>query len=196
MKSFKISVKKILLLFAMLMLGTTLTFAQVVTLPSVTGKAGTTVTVPISVTGLGSNVKSYQFTLSYDNTKIDITGASNTGTISDVAGSLLQANPDLTNGKLYVAWASPTSITAASGNFINLTVSFKVAGTSTLGVGTTFLFNSTQITVANGSATAATIEVSAGSVANAQKGVEVLIPINTSALVTADNVRSFNFINL
>ncbi|MFA5804022.1 MAG: putative Ig domain-containing protein [Melioribacteraceae bacterium] len=193
MKSFKISVKKMLLLFAMLMLGTTLTFAQVVTLPSVTGKVGTTVTVPISVTGLGSNVKSYQFTLSYDNTKIDITGASNTGTISDVAGSLLQANPDLTNGKLYVAWASPTAITATSGNFINLTVSFKVAGTSALSVGTTFLFNSTQITVANGSATAATIEVSAGSVANAQKGVEVLIPINTSALVTADNVRSFNF---
>ena len=182
-----------LLLFAMLMLGTTLTFAQVVTLPSVTGKVGTIVTVPISVTGLGSNVKSYQFTLSYDNTKIDITGASNTGTISDVSGSLLQANPDLTNGKLYVAWASPTSITATSGNFINLTVSFKVAGTSALSVGTTFLFNSTQITVANGSAIAATIEVSAGSVANAQKGVEVLIPINTSALVTADNVRSFNF---
>jgi hypothetical protein len=182
-----------LLLFAMLMLGTTLTFAQVVTLPSVTGKAGTSVSVPISVTGLGSNVKSYQFTLSYDNTKIDITGASNTGTISDVAGSLLQANPDLTNGKLYVAWASPTSITATSGNLINLTVSFKVAGTSALSVGTTFLFNSTQIAVANGSATAATIEVSVGSVTDAQKDVEVLIPINTSALVTTDNVRSFNF---
>lgn len=193
MKSFKISVKKILLLFAMLMLGTTLTFAQVVTLPSVTGKVGTTVTVPISVTGLGSNVKSYQFTLSYDNTKIDITGASNTGTISDVAGSLFQPNPDLTNGKLYVAWASPTSITATSGNFINLTVNFKVAGTSALNVGTTFLFNSTQITVANGSAIAATIEVSVGSVTDAQKNVEVLIPINTSALITADNVRSFNF---
>ena len=88
-------------------------------------KQGTTVTVPISVTGLGSNVKSYQFTLSYDNTKIDITGASNTGTISDVAGSLLQANPDLTNGKLYCLGKS-NSITATSGNFINLTVSFKL----------------------------------------------------------------------
>ncbi len=191
MKGFKVSVKKMLLLFAMLMLGTSITFAQVITLPTVSGKVGTTnVSVPIQVSNLGSNVKSYQFNLSYDNTKIEVTNASIEGTLSK--DGTLQVNPDIANGKLYVGWAHHTAIAPTAGVLLNLTISFKSGGTSSLGVGNTFLLNNTQVAVANGSAIAATIEVYVAST-TAKYNQEVLIPIKTSAIISTDNVKSFNF---
>lgn len=85
MRSFKISVIKFLsLLSLMLMLGTSITFAQVsVTFPTISGAVGTSTTANITVGDLtGQNVTSYQFDLNYNKNIIDVTGVTVAGTKS------------------------------------------------------------------------------------------------------------------
>lgn len=109
MRSFKISVIKLLsVLTVMLMLGTSIAFAQVsVTFPTVSGAVGSSTTVPITVGDLtGQNVASYQFTLFYDKNIIDVTGIETAGTKSE--SGQISSNTDLANGKLLVAWANMT----------------------------------------------------------------------------------------
>jgi len=83
MRSFKISVVKILaLIAAMLMLGTS-SFAQVsVTFPTVSGASGVQKTGAITVGDLtGKNVIAFQFSLSYDKNIIIIPSVDATGTL-------------------------------------------------------------------------------------------------------------------
>jgi len=194
MRSFKISVIKFLsLLSLMLMLGTSITFAQVsVTFPTISGAVGTSTTANITVGDLtGQNVTSYQFDLNYDKNIIDVTGVTVTGTKSEVGQ--ISYNADLTNGKLSVAWANGTALTG-SGTLLKINITFKAAGTSAL-TPSGFLFNNgvPAATLTAGQATAASVLVYVDNVTASGLNTEFLIPIKTTALVAGDNVLSFNF---
>lgn len=194
MRSFKISVIKFLsLLSLMLMLGTSITFAQVsVTFPTISGAVGTSTTANITVGDLtGQNVTSYQFDLNYDKNIIDVTGVTVTGTKSEVGQ--ISYNADLTNGKLSVAWANGTALTG-SGTLLKINITFKAAGTSAL-TPSGFLFNNgvPAATLTAGQATAASVQVYVDNVTASGLNTEFLIPIKTTALVAGDNVLSFNF---
>lgn len=194
MRSFKISVIKFLsLLSLMLMLGTSITFAQVsVTFPTISGAVGSSTTANITVGDLtGQNVTSYQFDLTYDKNLIDVTGVTVAGTKSEVGQ--ISYNADLTNGKLSVAWANGTALTG-SGTLLKINITFKAAGTSAL-TPSGFLFNNgvPAATLTAGQATAASVQVYVDNVSTSGLNTEFLIPIKTTALVAGDNVLSFNF---
>lgn len=191
MRSFKISVVRILtLMAAMLMFGTS-TFAQVsVTIPSVSGVAGTTGTGAITVGDLtGKNVTAFEFTITYDKSIIEITGAT--------AGSLLggnapTVNPDVANGKILVAWASATPLTG-SGTLVNLQFSFKAIGTSVL-TAAPFIFNAgtPTVTLTQGEAKVPAVLVVGGAV-GASVDDNITIPVSTSGILEAQNIVSYDF---
>lgn len=195
MRSFKISVIKLLSVFAlMLMLGTSIAFAQVsVTFPTVSGAVGSSTTVPITVGDLtGQNVGSYQFTLFYDKTIVDVTGIETAGTKSE--GGQIQYNADLANGKLLVAWANNTALTG-SGTLLKIKVTFKAAGMTDLDPMATFLFNAgvPAAVITKGKATAANIQVYVDNVTTSGLSTEFMIPVKTTVLATTDNVFSYDF---
>lgn len=198
MRSFKISVIKFLsVMLTMLMLGTSITFAQVsLTFPTVSGAAGSTAEVkaPITVGDLtGQNVTSYQFVLSYDPTIIDITGVDDAGTLS--AGAQLQQNPDLTNGILRVAWAKNTALTG-SGTLLYLKIKFKAAGVAPLNPGAgNFMFNAgtPAVAITAGAATSGAVLLYADNVSVTGLSTPIKIPIKASAITTAQNVLAYQF---
>ena len=195
MRSFKISVVRILtVLVAMLMLGTS-TFAQVsVTLPSVSGTAGTTGAGAITVGDLtGKNVTAFQFSITYDKSILYITGATTDNTIA--SGVAPTVNADTANGKISVAWASATALTG-SGSLINLQFTFRKVGVNALNFDpSSFMFNAGNptATVTAGSVTVPQILIQGGTV-NGRVGQTILIPIMVSAISDAQNVRSYDFV--
>lgn len=194
MRSFKISVIKLLsVMTVMLMLGTSIAFAQVsVTFPTVSGAVGSSTTVPITVGDLtGLNVASYQFTLFYDKNIIDVTGIETAGTKSE--SGQISSNPDLANGKLLVAWANGTALTG-SGTLLKIKVTFKAAGMTDLDPMATFLFNSgvPAATITKGKATAASISVFVDNVTSSGLASEILIPVKTTAIAVTENVYSYD----
>ena len=194
MKKFKIGIVKFLVLgVAMLMLSMSNLSAQVsVTLPTVVGAPGSTTLAPITVGDLtGQNVTSFQFTLTYDNTVIEVTGV-------DIANTMIAGNPptinvDDANGRILVAWASATALSGA-GVLLNLNITFEAIGTTALATGATFLFNAgaPAAVVTAGSATVPSISIVAGDV-TANVGDAIVIPITTTALVAGDNILAYNF---
>jgi len=195
MRSFKISVIKLLSVMAvMLMLGTSIAFAQVsVTFPTVSGAVGSTATVPITVGDLtGLNVTSYQFTLDYNKNIVEVTGIETADTKSSVGQ--IQHNADIANGKLLVAWANNTALTG-SGTLLKIKITFKAAGMTDLDPTTTFLFNAgvPAAAITKGKATAASIQVFVDNVTTSGLATEFMIPIKTTALAVGDNVLSYNF---
>ncbi|MBI3124806.1 MAG: putative Ig domain-containing protein [Ignavibacteriales bacterium] len=195
MRSFKISVIKFLSVFAlMLMLGTSIAFAQVsVTFPTVSGAVGSSTTVPITVGDLtGLNVTSYQFTMNYDKNIVEVTGIETADTKSSVGQ--IQYNADQANGKLLVAWANNTALTG-SGTLLKIKITFKAAGMTDLDPLATFLFNAgvPAAAITKGKATAASIQVYVDNVTTSGLTTEFKIPIKTTTLATADNVLSYNF---
>ena len=196
MRSFIVSVvQSLIVIVTMLMLGTS-TFAQVsVTLPNVSGVAGSTGSGAITVGDLtGKNVTAFQFTLSYDKSIIYITGVNTTNTL--VGDNAPTVNADTANGKISVAWASATALTG-SGNLVNLNFTFRKGGQSPLDFGTpsTFMFNAgtPAATVTNGAATIPQVLVQGGTV-KARVGSTIRIPIMVSPMTTAQNVRSYDFV--
>lgn len=195
MRSFKISVIKLLsVMTVMLMLGTSIAFAQVsVTFPTVSGAVGSSTTVPITVGDLtGLNVTSYQFTLDYNKNIVEVTGIETADTKSSVGQ--IQHNADLANGKLLVAWANNTALTG-SGTLLKIKITFKAAGMTDLDPTNTFLFNAgvPAAAITKGKATAATIQVFVDNVSTSGLATEFKIPIKTTTLAASDNVLSYNF---
>ena len=116
--------------------GTVLVGLVDVTLPETTGKLGDTVMVPITVedlTGLG--ILSYDFTVTYDNAKLDIYDVSKTGTIS--FDMLVSNNP--TAGQIVVSAAGSSPLTG-SGTLLYLMAELNAEGSSAL-TWTDFVFN-------------------------------------------------------
>ncbi|MDF1611783.1 putative Ig domain-containing protein [Stygiobacter electus] len=175
------------------MLGTSITFAQVsVTFPTISGAVGSSKTADILVGDLtGQNVTSYQFSMNYDNSKVEVTGVTVAGTKSEVGQ--ISYNADVTNGVLTVAWANSQALTG-SGILLKININFKAAGTTAL-TPSSFLFNN-GVPAANltaGQATAASVQVYVEDVTTSGLNSEFLIPIKTTQIVAGDNILSFNF---
>lgn len=194
MTNLKISLGRFLqIVVAMLMLGT-ISFAQVsVTMPTVGGAVGTEKLAPVTVGSLtGQNVTAFSFTINYDKTKIELLGVDVVGTLT--AGNEPTVNADVTNGKLVVAWASATPLSAPSGGtLLNLRVKFIAAGVEALN-SADFLFNAgtPAAAVTAGSATTASLLVQGGAVA-ATAGDVIKIPVLVTEITTAMNVTAYNF---
>jgi len=199
MRSFKIGIVKLLtVVFAMLMLGTS-TFAQVsVNLPNVAGAAGSTTTGAITVGSL-SNVYSFQFTVTYDKSKVYLTGISTDGTL--LAGNPDQpyATADTANSKLVVAWASATPLTTTGvQNLIKINFKLRTgSGTLQFDPLNPFTLNSggpsNPVTVTNGTSTVPAVFIQGGTI-NAVAGTAFDLPVTVqSVLVAGDNVYSYQF---
>jgi hypothetical protein len=196
MRSFKVSVVKILtIVVAMLMLGTDISAQVNVTLPTVTGTSGMVKNGAITVGDLtGQNVTAFQFTVTYDPNIVYITGVDVTG--GKVSANDLVVNADQTNGRISVAWAKTTPL-SGSGTLLNLVFQFRNVGTSALNVGAplNFMFNAgtPAANVTAGTATTAGIMVYGGTVSGATSATELMIPIWVTPLTSGNNVVSYNF---
>lgn len=174
-------------------LGTAPSAAQVsVELSDVTARVGTSGTIPITVGDLtGEDVVSYEFTISYDETIVELTGVTVDGTLSD--GTTPTVNT-ATPGELRVSFAQ-TSALAGSGTLINIDASFESEGTTALTFDN-FLFNEGDPTAAlsNGSVTVAERAISVADGFSAFVGQDdVLIPVTVDALTAEDDIISFEF---
>ena len=193
MRSFKVSVvRSMIVMVAMLMLGTS-TFAQVsVTLPNVSGVAGTTGSGAITVGNLtGQNVTAFSFQISYNKSLYYITGADNNNTL---VGTTLTVNPDTANGKILVAWAGATALTG-SGNLVNLNFKFRQQGQQALSFDN-FIFNAGTPAVTlvnNGLITIPQVIIQGGTIA-ARVGEKIMIPITISQVTAAENVIAYDFV--
>jgi len=139
----------------------------------------------------GLNVTSYQFTMNYDKNIVEVTGIETADTKSSVGQ--IQYNADQANGKLLVAWANNTALTG-SGTLLKIKITFKAAGMTDLDP-VPFMFNAgvPAAVITKGKVTAATIQVYVDDVTTSGLTTEFKIPIKTTALITADNVLSFDF---
>lgn len=194
MRNMKISVVKFLsLIVAMLMLGSFSTFAQVsVTLPQVVGTSGQTAKGNVTVGDLtGKNVTAFSFTITYDKSVAYILGVDSEGTMT--ASNPPTVNADTANGKISVAWASATAL-SGSGTLLKLNIQFRGFGNSDLKLNNTFLFNAGNpaATEVNGSAITAAVLITVDNVTTVS-GSDILIPIKTSVLTTAQNVLSYDY---
>jgi hypothetical protein len=119
--------------------GNALTAATLITVDDITAKTGTDIMIPLSVTNLtaGHNVVSFNYELTYDATKISITGYELANTISSGGNASINLN---TAGVVKFAWASATNLV---GNGVLMYLKGKalnVAGTANVAL-TSFLFN-------------------------------------------------------
>jgi hypothetical protein len=149
-----------LLVVGALLLGTTLSFAQVnVSLPAVNAQLGQALSLPITVgtlpTGSGA-VFSYQFTVTYDKSIMTITGTNISGTLTPGTASLV-VNNDAANGKIQVSLASAVAL-SGTGTLINLVGTVSAAGTSAVTF-SSFFFNegNPAAVITNGSVTVPSI---------------------------------------
>jgi hypothetical protein len=196
MRSFKVSVVKILtIVVAMLMLGTNINAQVNVTLPNVTGTSGIVKNGAITVGDLtGQNVTAFQFTVTYNPAVAIITGVNVTG--GKVSAADLSVNADTTTGFISVAWAKATPL-SGSGTLLNLVIKFKNVGTTALNVGAplNFTFNAgtPAANVTAGSAVTAGIMVYGGTVSAATNASSIMIPIYVTTLTSGNNIVSYNF---
>jgi hypothetical protein len=194
MRNMKISVVKFLsLIVAMLMLGSFSTFAQVsVTFPQVVGTSGQTAKGNVTVGDLtGKNVTAFSFTITYDKSVAYILGVDSEGT--KTASNPPTVNADTANGKISVAWASATAL-SGSGTLLKLNIQFRGFGNTDLNLNNTFLFNAGNpaAVVTNGNILTAAILLTVDNVTTIS-GSDILIPIKTSVLTSAQNVLSYDY---
>ncbi len=105
---------------------------------TIVANLGAAITIPITTEDLtGKSVLSYQFTLTYDATKINLTGVSITGTMS--SGMTAPVVNTATAGQITVA-AAGTTVLAGATTLINLTGTAVFNGTTTLHF-TSFQYN-------------------------------------------------------
>ncbi|MEZ4700083.1 MAG: cohesin domain-containing protein [Rhodothermales bacterium] len=170
--------------------------AQVsVSLPAVTGQLGTSQDIDLTVGSVtGQNVTSYQFSITYDPTVLEINAVSVTGTLS--SGTSATVNT-ATSGQITVAWAAASAITG-QGALIKLSADLIGVGTSALTIAD-FIFNegAPAATPSNGSVTVTeadpppSIAVSLPASASAQVGGgTVSLPVTVGS-VSGANVTSY-----
>ena len=134
-------------------------------------RVGQSGVIPVSVGDLtGRGATSYEFTVTFDPSVVELTGASVSGTLSDGTNATINASQ---NGRLIIAWAAAVPL-SGGGTLINLEANYTGTGTSSISF-TSFLFN-------EGSPTSAT---SSGSVTVTEGGgggpLSLSIPQNNSA---------------
>ncbi|MGE5402297.1 MAG: cohesin domain-containing protein [Ignavibacteriales bacterium] len=200
MRIIKISIAKVLVLFAaMLMLNGNTLLAQInVTLPTLSKAAGSPSDyIPITVGSLtGKNVTAFEFTVYYDKDIVSITGASTDGTIASGAPMF---NADTANGKIKVAWASASAI-SDSGVLVKLNVKYKKVGSTNLTFvdpatsKSTFLFNAGTPAAAakDGKIIIPSVSVNFGAISG-WVGDTLCVPVVTTDITATDNILSFDF---
>ncbi len=171
--------------------------AQVsVTLPDLQVSAGASELIPITVGDLsGSEVKSFELSISYDPTIVEITGVSNAGTLTSSVAPIVNTT---TSGKVTIAWADAFAL-QGSGTLVYLEASFLQEGTSTLAFDT-FRFNegapaaaTTNGVVTVGTGSTGSVNVSLpGSSSGTVGGSQLTIPLSVND-VTGKNVTSYSF---
>ena len=171
-------------------------FGQVsVNIPNAEGTVAEIATIPINVGDLtGQNVTSFQFTLSYNASILNVTGANNTGALTTGTDPIVNTG---TPGEITVAWAAATPLTG-SGVLVNLEIQYLQVGSSNLGF-QAFEFNegspasSTSggtITVNSGTTPSVGVNLPASS--SGSVGSPVLVPVNVGNL-SGLNVTSYSF---
>lgn len=144
----------VVFVFGMLIFAGSIAHAQVaVSLPNASGQVGTSKTIALTVGSLaGQNVSSFQFTLTYDSTVVNITGVNTAGMIADAYKGNLLVNTSV-KGKITVAAAGTTPLTG-TGALLSFTVSPLKAGSTALTL-SPFTFNegTPAATVTNGTFT-------------------------------------------
>jgi len=178
--------KRIMILFSLLLFSTTFVFSQSTSLSlgSVQAKVGDTVNVPINVSNL-NNAGAISLKISYDNVKLSFIG---------LANPAVTFSSNATGGVIALGWfdataANPLSITSGilanlklvvtSGSGTNTVLSFKTAESelaNSLGTPINVLYNSGAISI---EAPPAPILKISSAVANA--GAKVVLPIKVSA---------------
>ncbi len=99
-----------------------------VVLPTDGGNIGDTETLPILISDVtGRDVKAYEFTISYDDTKLNITGIDAAGTLSED----WSVTPNPGTGTITVAAASADAL-VGEGTLLNLQVEYLAEGSSVL----------------------------------------------------------------
>ena len=113
-------------------------YAQVsVTIPAVEGVVSESGTISIDVGDLsGQNVTSFQFTIAYNSSLINFSGADNAGTLTGGTAPIVNTS---TPGEITVAWASATPL-SGSGTLVKLEADYLQAGNATLTF-QSFVFN-------------------------------------------------------
>ncbi|MGE5314943.1 MAG: putative Ig domain-containing protein [Acidobacteriota bacterium] len=183
----------VVFVFGMLFLAGSIAEAQVaVSLPNVTGQVGVKKDVAVTVGSLaGQNVTAFQFTLTYDQTVVNIAGVNTAGMIADAYKGNLLVNTSVP-GKITVAAAGATALTG-SGALLSFSVTPLKSGNSALTL-SPFTFNegTPAATITNGSFNIpSTSFLVPDTTVKAAIGGPVTIPIFTDDLAS-QNVKAFN----
>jgi hypothetical protein len=182
----------VVFVFGMLFLAGSIAEAQVaVSLPNVTGPVGATKVIPITVGSLtGQNVTAFTFTLTYDQTVVNIAGVNTAGMIADAYKGALLVNTSVA-GKITVAAAGSAPLTGA-GSLLSFNVTGLKAGNSALTL-SSFSFNegTPAVTITNGTFSIPSVSFNIpDTTAKVVVGGAVSIPIFTDDLAT-QNVKAF-----
>lgn len=130
-------ISSIFFVLAIFLLASKFSYAQVsLTLPTITGNAGTEIFVPITVNDLtGLNITSYQFQINYNPAVINITEISITNTLS--AGGVAGKNVDVP-GRFRALWYRlGNNPLVGSGILLNIKVKYIANGTTPITYGST-----------------------------------------------------------
>lgn len=164
----------------------------VVTLPDVTAEAGDSLSLPVDIEDLGgAGVTSYQFTLPYDASILDISGVNTTGTITSSSADI-EVSAD--EGEIRVSVAAEDSL-SGSGALINLDATLVGAGTAPLSFSSFQLFdrdaNEVATTLRDGQVVSEALTVRLPDVTRSV-GSSLNLPISTDSL-DGKTVTSYQF---
>lgn len=130
-------IRSMFFVLAIFLLASEFSYAQVtLSLPTITGNAGTEIFVPITVNDLtGLNITSYQFQINYNPAVINITDISITNTLS--AGGTADKNISVP-GRFRALWYRlGNNPLAGSGTLLNIKVKYIANGTTAITYGAT-----------------------------------------------------------
>ena len=165
-----------------------------VTLPQLSGSAGEEILLPLTVGNLtGKSVTSFEATLVYDPSIIQITGVSQDGTLSDGVSPIVNVS---TPGRVVVSWATVSPLQGA-GVLLNFETTLVSSGVSPLSF-ESFEFNEgvPETALTSGSVTVSdagsNIKVTLPDNINGQRNTQILVPVTTENL-SGEGVTSFVF---
>lgn len=193
MRNSKYAFKRLAIALGALLLVSAISVAQVaVTLPTVTAKASTSQSIPITVGDLtGKNVVSYQFTIKYNPAIVTVTAVTSGSLVSGWNAPTVNLT---TPGQVKVAGAGTTAL-SGGGILVYLVTTMSGKGTTPLAFNGTFQFNegTPAVTTTDGSVIVPTLSVTVSNVSTALPvGSTFTVPVTTDT-VTKLNVFSAQF---
>lgn len=202
-------------MFLLFILVSGVAYSQItLTMPSVTGAQGTTITnAPVLISDItGKNIQNFQFQINYDPTVITIYGTSTSGTLAGAAGTTNFIDTTSATGVMRMSWASSNAMTG-SGTLLYLKIRIKgtagstaitYAATGTYPSGSTFtsIFGdgSNAVTAVNGTAqvgsnTPLTLTVTSANGTVAKNPDQATYTYGTNVTLTATPNTGYTFSN-